>query len=201
MLVTFAELQNWVSGALGPSEVMDPKAQSSGEECLKAAQSFVERRCNRILEKLGTAVTVILDGNESGGRDCEVLFLPKNHRPVALGGSDTVVVTENGTTLTVGSGFSTAYDVLVQNAGQDAQARLLRCSRGWTQGRQNIAATYKYGGAVDMDKHLIKQLAWLFYREPKLLGMVSKSKSGSSVSVESKLPDTVRQLLEVRTVL
>ncbi len=162
--------------------------------CIDVAQSWIARAAGiRSLEKETTAQTVYLDGCEAYGNE---LWLPPEVRPAWNSGSDLMVVTEDGLTLTTSTAYSSSAGVIVRYAQTEKRGYLVR-PFGWSvSGSANIAVTCKVGfdalGSSTLAVpgyvwQLIREVAYLTFLSPALTGKTSVSKAGASVSIEHEL--------------
>lgn len=209
-LVSLADFKAWGRG------VVDLVADETASLALLAASEFIEARTGRAFAE--AAYTATLDGDAASGRFGEILLLPRGRQPIFNETGKLVAVTENGTALTVASGYSTTADVIVKGVGLDVRPSLIRRVAArpllvgtafetmlgyWAPGVQNIVVTYTAGAAtIPSDVQIATcDLAALFIKSPSMIGKTSAAKGGHSVSVDKELPASVLRVIEARKVL
>jgi len=184
-----------------------PERQEELLRCINAATDSLAEVTGRTIER--ATKTVYLDGCDAGGPCGELLHLPRGDRPVIHGGSDLVTVSENGTAVTVATGYSTTAGVVLKNANLDRPCILVRNYTAWQDGYQNIAVTYKCGWTIDVPGdtapapnkvvQLVNAMAWKIFTEPAWIGKINVAQAGSSVTFIDDLPsieaDTLRSLM------
>lgn len=194
-LATVADIASWIG--------KDIAAERQGEatDDITAAQAWIARAAGlRSLEKESSAVTIYLDGEDACGED---LWLPADVRPMWHSGSDLMTVTEDGTSLTVATGYSTTAGVTISGANQFKRVCLYRTG-GWSKSlRQNIAVACKVGWHLDTGvlivptdvKRLVIETAWLIFNSFAWVGKQNVSKSGAAVSLENDLSPAAQETL------
>ena len=205
-IVSVALLKQWASPDMGLGR--DAELQL----CLDAAVAWLESSTGYRLAQASR--TLILDGARAEGEGGDVLFIPRYYPGVIHlpANSVNVVVKENGTTLTVATGYSTTAGVLLRGANERAETRLIRYGGPWVAEYQNIEVTFKSGYAVEdisgsspaakqlppADlQHLIRELAWLTYMSPNWIGKGSETKSGQSMTWEKSLTPASKRLFDL----
>ena len=209
MIGTTAELKTW------QRQRLDSADADLLTRLLNAATDYIVERTGQLWSK--AAHTRYFDGSNADGRYRDLVIVPRPYIPGWYdGGSDDVVVTENGTALTVAVGYTTSADVLISYAN-DAKRRMRLRRRGtnpanlladapttpgWATGYQNIAVTLNAvadGAPADLVQAAYA-LAALFHDDPSRLGKTSSSKAGSAASFEGDLPLLYRRAIESRAV-
>lgn len=198
MLISPAALKSWAA----PN--MDGQRDEELARICQAAQSWLESRTRRVFEQ--TAFTRYFDGKDGSGFARRDIFLDPGHRPVVHSGATLVTVTEDGTALTVATGYSTSAGVILVNANVDAPCILRRNDCDWSGGIQNIAVTYtagpaSTGEAAIVGTQLMLEIAWLMFSSALWVGKTSVSKAGESVSWEKQLSPLSLEMIRSLTVL
>lgn len=190
-LVTTQEVKDWVAGdgVTTISGVNDTVLTA----CIVAAGEVINDYTSRVWER--TTFTRYLNGDDAYGADGERLRLDRSHFPLTYP-TDTVTVSENGVSLSVGQGYTTSVAVLIENAGLEMPAVLVRQGSsiwqgwgGWSPGRQNIQASY-FAGFVTIPesiKYPAKELSWLLYQEGRKVGIDNVAQAGSSRALVHRL--------------
>jgi hypothetical protein len=209
MLITRAEVLAWAPGPLTDVDT------AVVDRCITAAGDAIVRETERIWEKTANAVTTYFDGDRAMGRYGEILFLPRAHRPVVHSGPDLVTVSENGTSLVVGTSTPSSAHVIVDGAGEDRRCRLIRVggapagaswnpgvAQGWAPGVRNIAVSYKAGfedGQIPQDiREVCAEWAWLMFTESRRLGVGSVGGGGTWSLHTHDLSDYAKRILKHR---
>lgn len=186
-LVTSAEVTAWVAGDGVSVPAVDAGTMTA---CIAAAGEYINDYSSRVWES--TAFTRYLNGDDAYGKNRDRLRLDRSHFPVTYP-TDAVTVSENGSALTVGQGYSVSVGVIIENAGLEVPAVLVRQSAlygsGWIPGRQNILVTYKAGFATvpETIKCAARELTWLLYQEGRKVGIDNVTQGGSGRSLIHQL--------------
>jgi len=163
-----------------------------GTHIIPAAVALVEDLTGRGFAVASSTFIVDGDGSRVVGRYKEILLLPRGRTPLTA----ISPIVEDGVTLTKASGFDTTVEVITDATRfrlirQNASNRLGVSRRGWAPGIQNIAIglTAGYTEAA-LPKHirlLLMEAAWLLFKNPVDLTKASKSKPGSSATLQKAL--------------
>jgi hypothetical protein len=199
-LAEVVDFSSWIKKDL------DATVQEELVACIAAAQAWIAREAGlRSLEKESAAKTEYLDGALLPNN--EDAWLPMSVRPVwHTGTSDAMTVTENGTSLTVATAFSSGAGVVVAGANSLDRVRIYR-EGGWSNsGRQNIAVSCKVGfdasttastNPLPYDvKRLVMGVAWKLFNQPAVAGRSSVGKAGQTVSLVDDLSLMERATLD-----
>ena len=185
-LTTTAILKAWASPDL------DSSRDAELALCVTRASVWVEEQSSWVIGTV-TYTAKAFDGDEIRGPN---LFLPTRHRYVATPSA----ITENGTALTIATGYDTSADVIATGLlDRNEQARLQR--RGsWSAGLQNIAVTYVAGyaaGSIPADiEQLANEVAWIFFKAPMSIGRSTVTKAGHAATIDKALTPLSLMTLE-----
>lgn len=199
------DLKGWARGKLSEAD------EDQLERLLNVAAEWVQDRTGtKWVQEAG--ITINVDGTDADGRHGEIIRIPATYRPVTA----VTAVTEDGTALTVASGYSTSADVIVKNLSMwDRQCELIRRTSAdlqladalqtyarWRGGVQNIGITFTHGYGTSWPDRILQavyHMAWIFHQDPGKIGKQSTGRGGHSATYSGKIPDHVEALLDKLT--
>ncbi len=181
-IITTAEYKNLVN----PSMTADRDTEL--QAAINAAAAWFRRVADWELEQ--TAYTLNLDGNDAIGPSHNVLLAPAKYRPVDHAGTP-VTVTEDGTALTVATGYDASADVILVGVDRNERMELVKPNANWSRGYQNVAVTLTAGyasGSIPAEvKQVVIEVSRLFFNMPQMAGKQSKSSRAGARSFEKEL--------------
>jgi hypothetical protein len=203
-LVTAAAVRTW--GDKSNTSVSTQDAEI--DRCVLVAQDWIGAQAARVLEE--ASFSEFLHGDEALGRYNEILYLPPGrNRMVKHTDPDLVVVKEDGTALTLATGYSTTADALLVGSGRDERAYLIRGNseilQGWAKGRRNIELSWKCGwtssNVPSRVAQLVMEVSWHFFNSGKTAGVSSVTRDNEVASIDKNLTLLSRQTLDELRVL
>lgn len=188
-LTTIAKIKTLYAPALGTEQDSELTA------ALGYADAWLKRRTNRPMESASYT-------EYFSGRGQETLALRPGRQPVLHDSTTPVTATENGSSLTLATGYNTSAHAILEGVNEDRQCLLHSNQSHFTSGVQNIAVTYTAGWStipVDVE-WLASLLAWHIFSTKAWQGKASATAGRGSVSWEKDLPQMALDLIEALTV-
>jgi len=191
--ITNADVTDW---APGPFTGLDADVLTA---CVEAACRAIEEFTGRLFTPT-TGRVRYFDGDTAYGKTQHLLVLEPSDAPVRT----VTTVQENGSTLSVASGYSTAQ-VLTRNLGLEEPCYLVRqdghTTIAWAAGVQNIRVVYDCGPADLASVHPVaihaaKELSWLMFKEGRRTGVLATAKGGGGGTYLKDLPASTLRALQ-----